>query len=303
MRVKAKARISILTLLVVLFVGSILLNVAFAIPESIMGTPDDTAGVWLFSAGTLLPADEPTDDIIGTAIFYGILDFIGDTPVEVFDFGWGLTEPPPPGQEDTTMAEVNTGLTTVDDFGYLVNGGDDDANHDTGDAGYFEGGYDPTGPNMIVADGVVTTGVLGPSEAASAVAAQAALGGFEMFIFDDAELSGMNITLSNELGLSINIIIDDLQINPPTFFHADDTLVAIDLDSLVGFDPKVDFIDTIRVEDDGIPQAITDAGDTTLEIDAIATLHAIPEVSLGTIMVLVSMFGSLGVYAVRRKRN
>jgi len=62
------------------------------------------------------------------------------------------------------------------------------------------------------------------------------------------------------------------------------------------------YIDTIRIEDDGISQVSTVSGDTTLEIDAIATLHAVPEVSLGTIMVLVSMFGSLGAYVLRKKR-
>ena len=143
--------------------------------------------------------------------------------------------------------------------------------------------------------------MLGPSGASNATEAKASIDGFEIFIFEDAELSGMNVTLSNGLGLSITFSLADLQVNPPTKNYADDTLLAIDLDSLTEFDGT--YIDTIRIEDDGISQTSTVSGDTTLEIDAIATVHVIPEVSLGTIMGLVSMFGSLGYYVVRKKKS
>jgi len=69
------------------------------------------------------------------------------------------------------------------------------------------------------------------------------------------------------LGLSITFSIADLQVNPPTLYGADDTLIAIDLDALPGFDGT--FIDTIRIKDDSITSLST-FGDTTLEIDAIA---------------------------------
>jgi len=298
MKGKIKAVTSVATVLVMLLIGSAFLNVAYA--QVVNGTQDDTLGVWLFSAGTTIPGAAPTDDIVERALFYDLLDLIGDETVEVYDFGWGWIEPTT-GQEDTTLAEVIVGLSAIDDFGDISNPGDDDANFDTGNEGYFEGGFDPDNPRIIVADGVVATGVLGPSGATTAAEAQAALDGFEIFIFEDAELSGMIVTLSNDLGLSITFTLADLQVNPPAQNYADDTLIAIDLDSLVDFNDT--YIDTIRIQDDGISQLSKVSGDTTLEIDAIATLFVIPEVSLGTIMVLVSMFGSLGYYAVRRKKH
>lgn len=300
MRCKVKAVTAVAAVLAMLLIGSAFLNVAFA-GEYVTGTQDDTLGVWLFSAGTTEPGDMPTDEIVERAIFYSLLDLIGDEAVEVYDFGWGWIEPTT-GQEDKTLAEVIVGLSAIDDFGDISNPGDDDANFDTGSGGYFEGGLDTDGSRVIVADGVVATGVLGPSGATNAAEAKAAIDGFEIFIFEDAELSGMIVTLSNNLTLSITFSLADLQINPPARNYADDTLIAIDLDSLVDFDGT--YIDTIRIQDDGISQSSTVSGDTTLEIDAIATtLFVIPEVSLGTIMALVSMFGSLGVYIVRKKRN
>lgn len=277
MKSKAKTRIAIMTLLAMLFVGPVFLNVVFA-GEYVNGTQDDTLGVWLFSAGTTVPGDAPTDDIVERALFYSLLDLIGDEAVEVYDFDWGWIEPTT-GQEDSTLAEVIVGLSAIDDFGDVSNPGDDNANFDTGSGGYFEGGFDPDDAYVIVADGVVATGVLGPSEVTSAERAEDALDGFEIFIFEDAELSGMTVTLSNDLGLSITISLADLQVNPPTQNYADDTLIAIDLDSLTGLDGA--YVDTIRIQDDGISQLSTVSGDTTLEIDAICTrfscMHAARE--------------------------
>jgi len=176
---------------------------------------------------------------------------------------------PTTGQEDKTLAEVIQGLSAIDDFGYIANGGDDAANFDAGRSGYFLGGYDPAIKRVIVPDGVPAIGTLGPSEAPTKGQAETTLDGCELFIFEDAELSGMIITLSNDLGLSITFSLADLQVDPPTPNAADDTLIAIDLDTLAGFDGT--YIDTIRIQDDGIYCPRTNTGDTTLEIDAIAT--------------------------------
>lgn len=271
MKGKIKA-IIVVTLLAMLLIEPIYLKIATA-QENVNGTQDDTLGVWMFSAGTTIPAGAPTDDIIDRAVFYNILDYIGDTSVEVYNFGWGFIEPIT-GQEDKTLAEVVKGLSAIDDFGYLANGNDDDANFDTGKNGYFLGGFDPNDPYIIVPDGTTATGVLGPSGATSQQQAEEAIKGYEIFIFEDAELSGMIITLSNHLGLSITFSIADLQVNPPTQYGADDTLVAIDLDVLPGFDGT--FIDKIRVADDGITSP-SGYGDTTLEIDAIAVRKPIEQ--------------------------
>jgi len=91
----------------------------------------------------------------------------------------------------------------------------------------------------------------------------------------------MIITLSNSEGLIITFSIADLQVDPPTQDAADDTLVAIDLDNLTDFDGT--YIDTIRIQDDSIPQLRTDTGDTTLEIDAIAVRKSVKKPLFGSI--------------------
>jgi len=270
MKGKIKAIIIIVTLSAMLLIEPLYLKIVVA-QQSITGTQDDTLGVWMFSAGTTVPAGAPTCPIIEKAVFYGLFEYIGDSPEEVYDFGWGPSEPTP-GQEDKTLAKVIEGLSAIDDFGYLADANDDTANFDTGRGGYFLGGFDPTTSQVIVSDGIVATGVLGPSGAANATEAEKAINGYEIFIFEDAELSGMIVTLSNSKGLSITFSIADLQVNPPTLYGADDTLVAIDLDALPGFDGS--FIDTIRVQDDGITSPST-YGDTTLEIDAIAVRKSV----------------------------
>jgi len=278
MKGKIKAVIIVVLLLAMSFIGSIHLGSVFA-QETVFGTQDDTLGVWMFSAGTTIPAGAPTDDIIGRAVFYNLLDYIGDTSAEVYKFSWGPVEPVT-GQEDKTLAEVVRGLSAIDDFGYLANAGDDDANFDTGRNGYFVGGFDPKDPFAIVADGVKATGLLGPSEAASKEQAEEAIKGYEIFIFEDAELSGMVISLSNRLGLNMTFSIADLQVNPPTQYGADDTLVAIDLDALPGFEDA--FVDKIRIQDDGITSP-SGFGDTTLEIDAIAVRKSVKKRLAGSI--------------------
>ena len=267
MKNKAKSLIAILLLLAVLLIEPLHLNIVTA-QQSITGTQDDTFGVWLFNAGTTVPAGAPTDDIIERAIFYDLLDYIGDSSGEVYDWDYGLSEPTA-GQEDTTLPEVLEGLSAIDDFGMIANSGDDAANFDTGSGGYFEGGFDLALAYVIYPDGIKADGVVGPDGAVNAQEAEEAIEGYEIFIFEDAELSGMIITLSNKLGLSISITLDDLQVDPPTPNAADDTMIAIDLDSMTGFDGT--YIDKIRIQDDGITQSRTDTGDTTLEIDAIAT--------------------------------
>ena len=214
MKNNVKSSIAILLLLAVLLIEPMYLNIAAA-QQSIAGTQDDTLGVWLFNAGTTVPGGAPTDDIIEKAIYYNLLDYIGDTTAEVYDFGWGLSEPTV-GEEDTTLPEVVEGLLAIDDFGMIANKGDDAANFDTGNEGYFEGGLDHNNAFAIFADGIVADGVIGPDNATNAQEAADAIEVYEIFIFEDAELSGMTITLSNMLGLSITISLDDLQVNPPT---------------------------------------------------------------------------------------
>lgn len=119
MKNKAKSLIAILLLLAVLLIEPLHLNIVTA-QQSITGTQDDTFGVWLFNAGTTVPAGAPTDDIIERAIFYDLLDYIGDSSGEVYDWDYGLSEPTA-GQEDTTLPEVLEGLSAIDDFGMIAN--------------------------------------------------------------------------------------------------------------------------------------------------------------------------------------
>ena len=275
-----KFKTFIVTALVVAL--SLVVTPVVSAQASVAGTSDDTAGVFLYSAGlsagtaenpTGQPAGAPTDDIVSTAISFDLLEFVGDVPEEVDSFTSGVPEPAG-ADADTTEAEVVEGLTTVDDFGYLTEGGDDAANFDAGRGGSFVGGLRAI-PGVrdalvIVPDGVDATGTLGPSGGVNATEAAAALDGCEIFIFEDAELSGMEITLSSPTN-NIVIEIDDRQVDPHSAGGTDDSLIAIDLDTLDGFDGT--YIDTISIADDGVVMATPPRlwGDTSLEIDAIAT--------------------------------
>jgi cysteine-rich repeat protein len=252
-----------------------------ALAQFIQGTADDTSGVYLFSAGGSAgtcqsplgtPAAQQTDDIVLAALGFGLLEFAGDHGAEIDSFSWGADE----GGTDTdkTLAEVVQGLTTIDDFGLIGAEQDDAANFDAGTGGQVTTGLRAISgvrdERIIRPDGVIAAGTLGPSGAANAAAADAALGGFEIFIFEDAELSGMTIRLTSPNN-DITIQVADRQVDPHTEGGADDTLIAIDLDSLSGFDGT--FIDTITVTDDGTVMSDSPCprrGETSIEIDAIA---------------------------------
>jgi hypothetical protein len=241
----------------------LLLNVAIASAATITGTQDDTPGVWLFSAGTDVPGGQPTDDIVGNAISAGILTLLGDQAGEIVAFSAG---PPDTGEgpRDTTIDLVVQGLRAIDDFGLIEEPDDPSSNFDAGIGGWVKLGNF----GEIRADGVVATGTIGPE---SGVDPEVALGGFEIFIFEDAELSGFNCTLHLKSGATITFTIADRQVNPPTEGGADDTLIAIDLDSIPGFNRATDRVVAITITDDGISQTGTTYGDTTLELDAVAT--------------------------------
>jgi len=239
------------------------LGVVSASPGTITGTPDDTGGVWLFSAGTdTEPGGQPTDEIVKNAVDAGILELIGDEAGEVVDFEAGPPEPYE-GPRDTTLALVVEGLSAIDDFGLIEEGDDASANFDAGIGGWV------TLSNFgeIHSDGVVATGTIGPEDAPDP---EEALGGFEIFLFEDAELSGFVCTLTPKSGAPISFTITDRQVNPSTPNGADDTLIAIDLDSLPGFTIGNAII-AITITDDAVSMAEPVFGDTTLELDAVAT--------------------------------
>jgi len=252
---------------------------------TIVGELDDTSGVALFSAGQGIndpshnpgnPAAicdgaagaSPTDDIVLTAIGAGVLEFIGDIPAEVvsFNIGSDIEVPNPTYIDAATMAEVNEGLTTIDDFGDISNGGDDAANFDMGSGGDVTLQLDG---KAIFPDGVISTGTLIDTGTPFTN-----LDGYEIFIFEDGELSGMDITLTGPTQ-SLTINIDDFQVNPNTMTGADDTLITIDLDSLAGWtDP---FVYDVKISDlasswDPLTSCFISAFvDVSLELDAVAT--------------------------------
>lgn len=253
--------------------------------EEIAGTPDDTPGVFLFSAGgeelspgacNGVPADTPGPGIIQDSITFDIFEYLGSESADILDFvaGSEAETPDPGGQVDTTATEIITGLTAIDDFGDISFGGDDDANYDAGTSGGLTLSASVSNTFQGVgADGVVTDGVIGGSTAAGSVAeANDHLGGMEIFIFEDGELSGFELELFSLMNSWV-IKIDDYQVNPNTQNAADDTFIGIDLDSLPGWDGS--YIIEVRITDDGIEQATVDscdglgALDSSLEIDAI----------------------------------
>ncbi|MEM2996470.1 MAG: hypothetical protein QXK52_03050 [Candidatus Bathyarchaeia archaeon] len=251
--------ISILPVLVMLMLPFETISAA-----TITGSQDDTPGVWLFSAGTdTTPGGQPTDEIVGNAVSAGILTLLGDVIEEIDSFSTG---PPDTGENsrDTTLLLVREGLEAIDDFGLIEEGDDASSNFDAGIGGWVKLGRF----GEIRSDGVMATGIIGPE---SGIDPEAALGGFEIFIFEDAELSGFTCTLQLKSGGTITFSIEDRQVNPSTPGGADDTLIAIDLDSIPGFTPE-DSVIAITIRDDGVsmlppPQIWPD---TTLELDAVA---------------------------------
>jgi len=260
----------------------IAVNIAYAVDAQITGNADDTGGIWLFSAGlsagtqaapTGTPGGAPTDDIIDDAIAAGVLEYIGDETDEVLGFAAGPPEPYENGR-DTTIGGVVEGLTTIDDFGFIEEGADPESNYDAGIGGWVSLGNF----GLIRPDGIIATGVLGNNPS---VGPEEDLQGFEIFIYEDAELSGFNCTIFTLNGAQIDFVIEDRQINPNTTAGADDTLIAIDLDTLAGFSAN-DAVISIRITDDAIsmigePQAGDTPiwGDSTLELDAVATLASV----------------------------
>ncbi len=82
-------------------------------------------------------------------------------------------------------------------------------------------------------------------------------------------------------GAEINFALVDRQINPHTSNGADDTCIAIDLDTLAGFQSN-DAVIAIKITDEGttMPGDYESGptprwGDTTLELDAVATLASV----------------------------
>ncbi|PDM26097.1 hypothetical protein CP083_05600 [Candidatus Bathyarchaeota archaeon B24-2] len=257
-----------LTILTIIIFGSTLSFVA-ASPGTITGSEDDTPGVWLFSAGTdTEPGGQPTDEIVENAIEAGIVELIGDEVEEIADFHAGPGEPYE-GERDNELSLVVEGLSAIDDFGLIEEPDDPSSNFDAGIGGWV------TLSNFgeIYADGVVATGTIGPEEG---VDPEEALGGFEIFIFEDAELSGFTCTLTLKSGGTISFTIADRQVNPDTPNGADDTLIAIDLDSLPGF-TSGDAVVAITITDDGVSMTEPVYGDTTLELDAVATRVSVLE--------------------------
>jgi len=284
---RVQAKVNLFKPLVCLTVAGLFVGAfsSAASAASVDGKQDNTSGVALFSAGggiddpTHSPSNlaevcdgvagaNPTDDIILTAISAGALEFIGDEAAEVVNFSVGTaTEVPDEIYLDApTMEKVTEGLTTIDDFGNISNGGDDAANFDMGNGGSIT--LQLNG-KAIFRDGVSSTGTLKDTGTPFSN-----LDGYEIFIFEDAELSGMEIVLTGPTQ-SKSISIDDFQVNPNTAAGADDTLIAIDLDTLEGWtDP---FVYDLKITDNSSsfpPTYSCKFGglvDVSLELDAVAT--------------------------------
>ncbi len=264
--------IAILIVISVLFSHTPLLAQEKGIIE---GTFSDD-GVWLFYA---LAAESETimtaDSIAEQAQMAGLFAFLGDSEEGVLAIEPGVSkEEPGSSHIDEMPEEVAVGLWLIDDFGVLNSGrvDDDRANLDMGTGGQAVVALrQPT--LVIVPDGVVATGALQAalSDTPTAAEIDAGLGGFEILIYEDADLSGMIIELIAP-NQTYTITIADRQSAPDMPENrVNDTLIAIDLDTLPSFDD--DYIEAIRVTDDG--QVIEDesifAGETSVEVDAIVT--------------------------------
>lgn len=265
--------------------------------ESIQGIPDDTPGAFIFTAGVDettpdlcngTPSIAPTVNIMQDGLDFDILEFAGDTPAEVLGFTAGTTDESPMGQIDTTEGQINIGLTAIDDFGDISNGDDDNANLDLGTGGEFITSLRE--PYLAIpADGILSDGVLGglTFTSTSASVADSNLGGMELFILEDGEMSGFQLELFTPFSTYI-FNFDDFQVNPGTINGADDILYGIDLDAIPDWDGT--YLTRIKMIDDGITQVMTDSCDgtgsmdTSLEIDAILTRKTVTfEIIYGSI--------------------
>lgn len=245
------------------------------------GTPDDTAGVWLFNAGSStsnaicdgILGGENTDEVLNTATYLDVLEFIGNKEDEIIAFSAGTgSESVNPSSIDTNAADIAAGLRGLEDFG-VASTSQDDVSFDAGTGGSIHIGM--RAPfTVIVADGKVANGYIGPGTAETAEEAVTNLGGFEVLIVEDGELSGMTIELYSMLN-TYTVELIDHQVNPNTQDGLDDTLIAIDLDSLPNWDNT--YITDLRITDDGVDQGAVStcptstALDTSVEINAIFT--------------------------------
>lgn len=239
-------------------------------------------GVWLHTAGASgpggtaicsgLPGGTGVDSVVNDAL--ASLQLLGTEAAQIIDYQAGDPgEIPDPTELDETPAEVIEGLQSIDDFGTIANDGDDDsANVDIGTNGAITLQL-PNG-QAVFPDGTTATGsiVSNPDDPA------AALDGSEILIFEDAEFSGMNITLFGPSDVELTLSLADYAINPNTANSADDSVVAIDLDGLISSGRFAGpWVNRIRIADDNDPTPARSSTcevawliDTSLEIDAVA---------------------------------
>lgn len=255
-----------------------------------LNPPPSTDGVNLFSAGTgtldapigVCDGEEGADPAALT-VFLSQQKFLhfGASAAQVVNVApGGSGESGPVPMVDQTAAKMATGLANFEAFGLRGPADPDNsvASLGTGGSVTIELTDRNGDPAMVKADGHKAEGEIGQTT----TQVRADLDGHEILIFENNELSGMEISLhSTFIGQAPYVIsVDDLERNPATPGGADDSLIAIDLDSLPGDAPFSVY--RITITDDGVSRSgrvtcdlsqAPNLAQTAVELDAVVAIE------------------------------
>lgn len=239
-----------------------------------VGLADDTSGVFLYTrrfrrnvnGECIHPPPDDIDQTFVAADGLPLWTYVGDSEDELVSFEPGDPAEVSGNPIDDTRALVLPALRSADDFRPVFSTNDGEKNFDAGTGGTIT--LRPPGGKVIRPDGKRAQGKMLTSSDDPA----ALLDGSEIFVFEDAEFSGYTVTLTGPTQ-TVEIALEDYQNDVVDGGFGDDTMLAIDLDTLAGF--TAPYIQTITITDDGVSQGAKgrcagDDIDTSLELDAVA---------------------------------
>lgn len=243
-------------------------------PGDVVGLKDDTSGVHIYtrrfrrreSDACTNPPGGPIDKVIERANNVPFWTYIGAVAAELVSFKAGDPGEVSGNPVDDTPQLVFQGLTIADDFQPVVSGEDGEKNFDAGTGGTIT--LRLSDNQVIYADGRAATGVM----STTATDPKIALDGSEIILFEDAELSGYTVTVHGPTQ-EVSFAVEDHQNDVNEGDYGDDTMLAIDLDTLAGWSDQ--HVERITITDDGIDQGAWGlcaqaSIDTSLELDAVA---------------------------------
>lgn len=242
-------------------------------PRASLGLADETPGAWIYTRRYRVnedgecthPPPDPIDATFTHANKKGLWTYVGDDDEELVSFTPGDPAEVSGNPIDTTRELVKSALVRADDFQPVFSTNDGDMNFDAGTGGSVT--LRLADGKVIRPDGRKATG----SMADGAGSPAERLDGCEILIFEDAEFSGFTVELIGPTQTR-SVSLTDYQNDVRAGGFGDDTMTAIDLDTLGWTDPHVE---QIKITDDGVTRGArgrcaNDEIDTSLELDAVA---------------------------------